>query len=112
MPDTVALFNCTAIATFINWKINDTPVDQFTSEQFQEQASVVVNVTQSLISETLRVLGSLENNKIRIVCVAVLEVSSNMFSGASSDPAVMFVQGTGIYAIAVLTGLPQSCYDF
>ena len=34
MPDTVALFNCTAIATFINWKINDTPVDQFTREQF------------------------------------------------------------------------------
>ena len=27
-----------------NWKINDTPVDQFTSKQFQEQASVVVNV--------------------------------------------------------------------
>ena len=46
MPDTVALFNCTAIATFINWMINDTPADQFTSEQFQEQASVVVNVTQ------------------------------------------------------------------
>ena len=96
MPDTVALFNCTAIATFINWKINDTPVDQFTREQFQEQASVVVNVTQSLISETLRVFGSLENNNIRIVCVAILEVSSNMFSGASSDPAVMFVEGTGM----------------
>ena len=65
MPDTlVALFNCTAIATFINWKINDTqaPVDQFTSEQFQEQVSLVVNATQSLILETLRVLGLLENN--------------------------------------------------
>ena len=43
LSDTVALFNCTAIATFINWKINDTPVDQFTSKQFQEQASVVLN---------------------------------------------------------------------
>ena len=95
MPNKVALFNCTAIATFINWKINDTSVDQFTNEQFQEQPSVVVNVTQGLISETL-VLGSLESNNIRIVCVAILEVSSNMFSGASSDPAVMLVQGTGM----------------
>ena len=94
MPDTlVALFNCTAIATFINWNINDTPVDQFTSKQFQEQASVVVNATQSLILETLRVLGLLEKN-IRIVCADVLEVSSNMFNGVSSDPAMMLVQGT------------------
>ena len=63
------------------------------ANSFKSNCTVVVNATKSLILETLRVLGLLEKN-IRIVCADVLEVSSNMFNGVSSDPAIMLVQGT------------------
>ena len=50
LPDTVAQFNCTAIATFINWKINDIPVNILTN-------SLVSSFKNKQISETHESVG-------------------------------------------------------
>ena len=87
----VALFNCTAIATLINWEANGEPT--LRSEGFDDTAApVVLDQTQSLRMATLRVVGSSNSNNVSVVCVAVL-VSSTIKPVERSEAALLLVQG-------------------
>ena len=90
-----AEFNCTAIATFINWEVNGGPIDSdLESRGFETQFTIDLNVSQDLRMESLRVLGSPENDNTTITCVVVLVLPSLMVVADKSDPAVLLVQGT------------------
>ena len=52
-----------------------------------------LNVTENLRMESLHILGSPHSNNVSIVCVAVLQVSTTMYDGISSKPALVLVQG-------------------
>ena len=88
----VALINCTAIATFIDWEANGKQIDSFRSKGFDDTAaSVVLNRTQSLRMATLRVVGSSNSNNVSVVCVALLPSSDNIVE--RSTAALILVQG-------------------
>ena len=90
----VAVLNCTAIATFINWEVNGQPIDDHISQDFDDSARpVLVNETQNLRMRTLRVTGSSDSNGSNITCVAVLATSTT-HPIAISEPALILVQGT------------------
>ena len=91
----VAVFNCTAIATFIIWRVNGEPVANIRSKGFDDKALIVtVNETQNLRMRTLRVVGSPDSHNVSITCVALLQISgTNNFSVAQSEPALILVQG-------------------
>ena len=76
-----AVFNCTAIATFINWEVNGTTVDaEFLSKGFE---------TQQLVDpdNNLTVLGTTENNGSFITCHSLLLLTSPP-SSANSTVAI------------------------
>ena len=86
--------NCTATATYINWKVNGVFLNHILRSQgFHEMPTIELNVTENQRRESLQVLGSPHSNNVSIVCVAVLQLSSIMFDGASSKPALVLVQG-------------------
>ena len=92
----VAVLNCTAIATFINWEVNGQPVNDLDSPDFSYSASTVVvrvNETQTLRMSTLKVTGSSDSNGSNITCFAFL-LTSTTHPIAKSEPALILVQGT------------------
>ena len=92
-----AVFNCIAIATFINWEINGGPIDSdLINKGFETQLTIDLNVSQDLRMASLRVLGSSENDNTSITCVVVLQLASLVFLGNRSDPALLLVQGIAI----------------
>ena len=90
--DDHAVFNCTAIATFINWNVNGTSLNAGTNG-FEMQLTIDVNVSQDLRTAALRVVGSPDANNSSIECVALLEQSNKTFDAISSAPALLLVQG-------------------
>ena len=90
-----AVFNCTAIATFINWEVNG---ETLNSELlgFEEQEVVDLDISQNLRMRSLTVLGSPDSNNASIACIAVLEVAPLMFVANRSNPALLLVQGTAL----------------
>ena len=87
-----AVFNCTAIANFIEWEINGGTLNA--DQGFEELPIINLNVSQNLRQSTLRVEGSSASNNDSIVCVALLEVAPFMFAANRSEPALLLVQGT------------------
>ena len=88
------LVNCTAIGSYINWKVNDSPVnDDLQNQGFHELTTVDLNVTENLRMKSLQVLGSPHSNNVSIVCVALLQVSTTMYDAVSSEPALVLVHG-------------------
>ena len=89
----VTVINCTAIAEFINWRVNGQPIDAIlTSKGFDESAPTVdINEAQNLRMRTLRVLGSPDSNGVNITCIAFQ--GPPMFSAATSETALILVQG-------------------
>ena len=88
------MFNCTAIADYINWKVNDSSIDSNLMKRgFEPQSLVNVNASKNLRMKSLVVSGSPDNNNTRIVCVAVVETSSGEFLSNQSEPALLIVQG-------------------
>ena len=62
-----AVFNCTAIATFINWEVNGGPIDSdLINKGFEVQFTIDLNVSQDLRMRALRVLGSPDNDNTSI----------------------------------------------
>ena len=101
-----AVFNCTAIATDLNWKVNDDSFNtDYESKGFHELAVVVLDASQSLRTASLRVLGSAHSNNASIVCVAILEYSQLLFVGNKSEPALLLVQG--ILCIMIMIKLQE-----
>ena len=99
-----AVFNCTAITTFINWEVNGGPIDSnLISRGFDQGPLVTLNVSQNLRTISLIVLGSADSNNASIVCVATelvqiqhLQLSDIEFVGNTSNPALLLVQGTAL----------------
>ena len=93
--DEVAVFNCTAIATFIRWEADGQPLNNITrSKGFDDTAPIVaLNHTTGLHMRTLSVVGSPDTNGTNITCFALLRISSTMFGAAKSEPALILVQG-------------------
>ena len=92
-----AVFNCTAIATYIVWEVNGAPIDSdFISRGFDQGPLVTLNVSQNLRTDSLTVLGSADNNNASIVCVAILQLSETKFVGNTSDAVLLLVQGTAL----------------
>ena len=86
-----AVFNCTAIATDITWRINgDNFNADFISEGFEELPLIAM---QNLRMRQLRVLGSPDSDNASIVCVVVLQVSLQKIVGNTSAPVILLVQG-------------------
>ena len=87
----VAVFNCTAITTFINWEVNGQFVDDQTRRKgFDDTASLVtLDAAKNLRMRVLRVLGSPDSNDSNITCVAI-RLGLNTLR---SEPALILVQG-------------------
>ena len=101
-----AVFNCTAIATFINWEVYGGPLDSnLISRGFKPQLTIELNVSQNLRMGSLRVLGSPDNDDVSIVCVALLQLPSFMFVANGSDPVLLLVQGIAINLVCVCSGV-------
>ena len=90
-----AMFNCTAIASLITWKIDVVLIDGGIRDKgFDDSASVVtLNLTQYLHGTSLRALGSPDSNNISITCVAIIPVTLTTNHVNTSEPAMMLVQG-------------------
>ena len=83
------LLNCTAVATFINWLVNEKPVSDHDRTVFSDSAKTRTLGSQ-LRTRSLSVLGTPESNDSRIICVGTIH---SPFSQDSSDPALILVQG-------------------
>ena len=88
-----AVFNCTAIATDITWRINGDYFNaDFIIKGFEEQPLIVLNVLQNLRLRQLRVLGSPDSDNASIICVTILQLSQKII-GNTSTPVLLLVQG-------------------
>ena len=90
-----AMFSCTAIATFISWKIDGVLINgDIRDKGFDDSALLVTfNLTQDLRGTSLRVLGSPNSNNVNITCVAIIPTSFTTFDVNTSEPALVLVQG-------------------
>ena len=85
------MFNCTAIATDITWRINgDNFNADFITNGFEELPLIAM---QNLRMRQLRVIGSPDSDNASIVCVVVLQVSFQKIVGNMSTPVILLVQG-------------------
>ena len=88
------MITCTAIATFIDWKVDGQPVDDHNRQDFDDSTRTVsLNTAQNLRMSELKVMGSPTSNGSSIACVVALEIDTNIFVGNSSEPAMIHVQG-------------------
>ena len=69
MANEVAVFNCTAIATFIDWRVNNHPA----GEGFTNTSNQVLNSVQNIRSSTLYVQSLTEYNGYEINCFIYLD---------------------------------------
>lgn len=96
-----ANFTCTAIANFIEWRVNDQPVDDVDSRRrgFDDTSPpIVLNETQNLLTRTMTAFGSVENNGSVITCVGIL---LSPLTTAISDSAILLVLKSGIFNILI-----------
>ena len=93
----VAVLNCTAIATFIDWEVNGQAVDKSTrSKGFDDSTPLVtLNKQQNLRMRALGVTGSSDSNTTNIKCVAIHNVP------VKSEPALILVQGIFLLCVTV-----------
>ena len=89
------MFNCTAIATFISWKIDGVLINgDIRDKGFDDSALLVTfNLTQDLRGTSLKVLGSPNSNNVSITCVAIIPTSFTTFDINTSELALVLVQG-------------------
>ena len=90
-----AMFNCTAIASFITWEIDGVLIDSdLRNKGFDDSApTLTLNLTQQLHSTSLKVLGSPDSNNVSITCLAIIPITPFMNAINTSEPALMLVQG-------------------
>ena len=90
----VATLNCTAIANFINWKVNGTPVDDLRQQGIESFDNKIRNeeLGKNRHIARLRVKGSSNSNHAMVTCVAVLTKGVDI-SSVFSKPALILVQG-------------------
>ena len=96
MVNKIAVFNCTAIATFINWRVNNHPA----GEGFTNTTNQVLNSVQNIRSSTLYVQSLTEYNGYEIKCLILLDDCHEI-----SMPAVFNVLGkiTYTYITCIIT---------
>ena len=100
-------FNCTATATLISWRINgETGAES--SNGFQELPPIVLDKSQNLIMERLKVLASTMVDNTTLTCVAFLEISPGMYGDSDNKSALLLVQG----AILLYTSVWHPCCNF
>ena len=105
-----AVFNCTAIATDITWRINgDNFNADFITKGFEELPLIVFNAMQNLRMRQLRVLGSPDSDNASIVCVVILQVSLQKIVGNTSTPVKLLIQGKGIITTHCMFMAWKSC---
>ena len=90
-----AIFNCTAIASFISWEIDGVPFNSgFKDKGFDNTAPLVtLDGAQDLRGTSLRVLGSPDSNNVSIACVAIIPTTLTTNDVNTSESALMLVQG-------------------
>ena len=90
-----AMFNCTAIASLITWKIDGVLIDgDLRGKGFDDSAPVVTfNLTQQLRGTSLRVSGSPDSNNVSITCLAIIPITPFTNDVNTSEPALMLVRG-------------------
>ena len=91
-----AMFNCTAIASFMTWEIDCVLIDNnIRGKGFDDSAPFSpLNSTEDLRgTASLRVLGSPDSNNVSITCVAILPITLTTNDVDTSKPALMLVQG-------------------
>ena len=87
------VFTCTAVGDHINWRANNTPVNEIIGKGIDDlNMRVPVNATEHIYLEKLRVVGSYFSNASTIVCQSVLLLEGK-FTVAASDPVLLLVQG-------------------
>ena len=94
-----AMFNCTAIASFITWEIDGVLIDgDLRDKGFDDSApTLTFNLTQELRSTSLRVLGSPESNNVSITCLAIIPITHFINDVDTSEPGLVLVQGKYAY---------------
>ena len=94
-----AIFNCTAIASFISWEIDGVLINgDIRDKGFDDTAPVVtLDAAQDLRGTSLRVLGSPDSNNVSITCVAIIPITHFTNDVNTSEPALMLVQGEYAY---------------
>ena len=90
-------FMCTAVSHHINWKANNTPVNDIIDKGFFAQPLSIYNLSESSYTGQLSVVGSHASNATIITCKASILVAGK-FTTATSDPALLLVQGPVAFA--------------
>ena len=82
------------MSSHINWIANNTPVDEIIDKGIDDlNVRILVNATEHIYLERLRVVGSHYSNASTIVCQSILHLGGK-FTAAASDPVLLLVQGT------------------
>ena len=98
--------NCTVIGDHINWKANDTPVQDLSNLGFDvSNLPLLINESRHERKGMLKIRGSKNINKTTITCYTILPGGDR--SHAKSKPALIQVQGmhvvytvkAGVYGI-------------
>ena len=87
------VFTCTAVSSHINWRANNTPVNEIIGKGIDDlNVRIPVNATEHIYQEKLCVVGSHFSNASTIVCQSILLLGGK-FTAAASDPVLLLVQG-------------------
>lgn len=86
------VLTCTAIGDVINWKANNTRVEEINIPEISPAIPIPINKTKSELKGQLHAIGSQIINHTWIEC-SVLQFSNQPFSIASSEPVLILVQG-------------------
>ena len=89
----VAVMNCTAVATYIDWEVNHVSVLVYSDKGIIQSETVTHDAAQNLRTRKLWVTGSSDSDGARIVCVVTLFNSDDSHQTISSEPALVRVQG-------------------
>ena len=89
--NSVAEFNCTAIANSFVWKANGVKINEGIGMITQP---ILLNETLNIFKSTLRIMASSTDNAAEIICIAV---KVTPLSSDESGPALLLVQGTYLY---------------
>ena len=90
-----AVMSCTVIGDHINWKINGEALvgDEHAGISYSHQSSVLLDKAANKRIGHLRIMGLNNTNGTVVQCVASQLIDSNLFSAATSNPALILVQG-------------------
>lgn len=82
------------IGDHINWKANDTPIQDITNLGFNDSIlPLVINESRHERKGMLKIRGSEDINRTNITCHTVLPGGDRSHATAKSKPALILVQG-------------------